>query len=83
VIESSSTSKTITAVTVNNRLRKRPAFMNWSKANGYVTDNPLVGLKVMMGSAKEAWFLFEQHDLAALLNLDALKTEASLTFSHS
>lgn len=77
VIESSSTYKTITAVTVNNRLRKLSAFMNWCKANGYVTDNPLVGLKVMTGSAKEARLSFEQHDLTALLNLDALKTEAS------
>lgn len=76
VIESSSTYKTITAVTVNNRLRKLSAFMNWCKANGYVTDNPLAGLKVMTGSAKEARLSFEQHDLTALLNLDSLKTEA-------
>lgn len=76
VIESSSTYKTITAVTVNNRLRKLSAFMNWCKSNGYVTDNPLVGLKVMTGSAKEARLSFEQHDLTALFNLDTLKTEA-------
>ena len=76
VIESSSTYKTITAVTVNNRLRKLSAFMNWCKSNGYVADNPLVGLKVMTGSAKEARLSFEQHDLTALLNLEALKAEA-------
>lgn len=76
VVESGATYKTITAVTVNNRLRKLSAFMNWCKSNGYVTDNPLVGLKVMTGSAKEARLSFEQHDLMTLLNLDALKTEA-------
>ena len=76
VIESSATYKTITPVTVNNRLRKLSAFMNWCKTNGYVTDNPLVGLKVMTGSAKEARLSFEQHDLTILLNLEALKVEA-------
>jgi len=76
VVESAGTYKTITAVTVNNRLRKLSAFMNWCKSNGYVTENPLVGLKVMTGSAKEARLSFEQHDLITLLNLDALKTEA-------
>lgn len=76
VVESGATYKTITAVTVNNRLRKLSAFMNWCKSNGYVADNPLVGLKVMTGSAKEARLSFEQHDLITLLNLDALKTEA-------
>lgn len=76
VIESGSTYKTITAVTVNNRLRKLSAFMNWCKANGYVTDNPLAGLKVMTGSAKEARLSFEQHDLTAVLNLNSLKIEA-------
>ncbi|MBV7552243.1 site-specific integrase [Pseudomonas sp. PDM28] len=76
VVESGATYKTITAVTVNNRLRKLSAFMNWCKSNGYVTDNPLVGLKVMTGSAKEARLSFEQHDLSTLLDLDALKAEA-------
>lgn len=76
VIESSGTYKTITAVTVNNRLRKLSAFMNWCKSNGYLTDNPLVGMKVMTGSAKEARLSFEQHDLTTLLNLEALKAEA-------
>lgn len=76
VIDSGGTYKTITAVTVNNRLRKLSAFMNWCKSNGYVTDNPLVGLKVMTGSAKEARLSFDQHDLSTLLNLDALKEEA-------
>jgi integrase len=76
VVESSGTYKTITAVTVNNRLRKLSAFMNWCKSNGYVTENPLVGLKVMTGSAKEARLSFDQHDLSTLLNLNALKEEA-------
>jgi integrase len=76
VVESGSKYKTITAVTVNNRLRKLSAFLNWCKSNGYIADNPLVGLKVMTGSAKEARLSFEQHDLTTLLNLDALKTEA-------
>ena len=76
IIESGGTYKTITAVTVNNRLRKLSAFMNWCKSNGYITDNPLVGLKVMTGSAKEARLSFDQHDLTTLLNLDALKAEA-------
>lgn len=76
VVESGSTYKTVTAVTVNNRLRKLSAFMNWCKTNGYIQDNPLTGLKMMTGSAKEARLSFEQRDLTALLDLDALKTEA-------
>ena len=76
VVESGSTYKAVTAVTVNNRLRKLSAFMNWCKANGYIQDNPLTGLKMMTGSAKEARLSFEQHDLITLLDLDALKTEA-------
>lgn len=76
VVESGSTYKTITAVTVNNRLRKLSAFLNWCKANGYIMENPLAGLKVMTGSAKEARLSFDQHDLITLLNLDALKSEA-------
>lgn len=76
VVESGSTYKTITAVTVNNRLRKLTAFMNWCKANGYVTENPLAGMKVMTGSAKEARLSFDRHDLVALLNYDALRKEA-------
>lgn len=76
VVESGATYKTITAVTVNNRLRKLSAFLNWCKTNGYVADNPLVGMKVMTGSAKEARLSFDRHDLTTLLKLDALKTEA-------
>ncbi|MBI6623491.1 site-specific integrase [Pseudomonas rhodesiae] len=76
VIEAGGTYKTITAVTVNNRLRKLSAFMNWCKSNGYVAENPLMGLKAMVGSAKEARLSFESADLKILLNLDALKAEA-------
>ncbi|MCF7533777.1 site-specific integrase [Pseudomonas petrae] len=76
VIESGAPYKTITAVTVNNRLRKLSAFMNWCKSNGYISENPLMGLKVMTGSAKDARLSFDQHDLTALLSLVALKTEA-------
>jgi integrase len=76
VVESGSTYKTITAVTVNNRLRKLSAFLNWCKSNGYVVENPLVGMKVMTGSAKDARVSFEQHDLTTLLNLDQLKAES-------
>lgn len=76
VVESGSTYKAVTAVTVNNRLRKLSAFLNWCKANGYIQDNPLTGLKMMTGSAKEARLSFEQHDLITLLDLDSLKAEA-------
>ncbi|MDH1696812.1 site-specific integrase [Pseudomonas sp. BO3-4] len=76
VVESGSSYKTITAVTVNNRLRKLTAFVNWCKANGYVTDNPLAGMKVMTGSAKEARLSFDRHDLVALLDHEALRKEA-------
>lgn len=76
VVESGSTYKTITAVTINNRLRKLTAFMNWCKANGYVTDNPLAGMKVMTGSAKEARLSFDRSDLATLLSHEALRKEA-------
>jgi integrase len=76
VVESGATYKTITAVTVNNRLRKLSAFLNWCKSNGYVADNPLVGMKVMTGSAKEARLSFDRHDLTTLLDIDALKAQA-------
>ncbi|WOB57353.1 MULTISPECIES: site-specific integrase [Pseudomonas] len=76
VVESGSTYKTITAVTVNNRLRKLTAFLNWCKTNGYVAENPLVGMKVMTGSAKEARLSFDRSDLAALLNHEGLHKEA-------
>ncbi|WP_085592849.1 site-specific integrase [Pseudomonas sp. B14(2017)] len=76
VVESGSTYKTINAVTVNNRLRKLTAFMNWCKANSYVEENPLAGMKVMTGSAKEARLSFDRRDLAALLDHEALRKEA-------
>lgn len=76
VIESAGNYKTITAVTVNNRLRKLTAFMNWCKANGYVTDNPLAGMRVMTGSAKEARLSFDRRDLVALLDHETLRKEA-------
>ncbi|WP_462402130.1 site-specific integrase [Pseudomonas sp. Marseille-QA0332] len=76
VVESAGSYKTITAVTVNNRLRKLTAFMNWCKANGYVADNPLAGMKVMTGSAKEARLSFDRDDLTALLDHEALRKEA-------
>lgn len=76
VVESAGTYKTITAVTVNNRLRKLSAFLNWCKGNGYITENPLVGLKVMTGAAKEARLSFDQHDLTILLDLNVLQAEA-------
>ncbi|MHC8393878.1 site-specific integrase [Pseudomonas sp. LB3P93] len=76
VVESGATYKTITAVTVNNRLRKLSAFLSWCKANGYIADNPLVGMKVMTGSAKEARSSFDRHDLTTLLDSAALKVQA-------
>lgn len=76
VVASGGTYKTITAVTVNNRLRKITAFMGWCKANGYIAENALAGMKVMTGSAKEARLSFEQQDLVALLNTEALRLEA-------
>ncbi|PMY41725.1 integrase [Pseudomonas sp. GW456-L14] len=76
VVESASTYKTISAVTVNNRLRKLSAFLNWCKANDYIADNPLAGLKVKTGPAKDARLSFEQHDLMTLLNPDGLKAES-------
>ncbi len=76
VVESGDKYKTITAVTVNNRLRKLSAFMNWCKSNGYITDNPLMGLKMMTGWAKDARLSFDQRDLSILLDLNALKEES-------
>ena len=76
VVESGAIYKTITAVTVNNRLRKLSAFLNWCKSNGYVKDNPLLGLKVMTGSAKDARLSFDRHDLTILLNHETLQKEA-------
>lgn len=76
VVESGSTYKTITAVTVNNRLRKITAFMNWCKVNGYVADNPLAGMKVMTGSAKEARLSLDRSDLLTLLDHEVLRKES-------
>lgn len=76
VLASGGTYKTITAVTVNNRLRKITAFMGWCKANGYISENPLAGMKLMTGSAKEARLSFEQQDLIVLLDTEALRLEA-------
>lgn len=76
VVESGATYKAITAVTINNRLRKLSAFMNWCKSNGYMKENPLLGLKVMTGSAKEARLSFDRQDLMTLLDLRALRAEA-------
>ena len=76
VVESGSTYKTITAVTVNNRLRKLSAFLSWCKSNGYVADNPLVGMKVMTGSAKEARLSYDRQDLTTLLHHETLIKEA-------
>jgi integrase len=76
VVESAGTYKTISAVTVNNRLRKLSAFLNWCKANGYTTNNPLAGLKMMTGASKEARLSFDNSDLRTLLDLNALQVEA-------
>lgn len=76
VVESGSTYKTITATTVNNRLRKLSAFLNWCKANGYVKENPLAGLKMMTGAAKDARLSFESDDICKLLDLNSLRKEA-------
>jgi integrase len=76
VVESAATYKSIAAVTVNNRLRKLSAFLNWCKANGYIADNPLGGMKVMTGSTKEARLSFDRHDLTTLLDLAALQADA-------
>ena len=76
VVASAKIYKTISAVTVNNRLRKLSAFLNWCRANGYITENPLAGLKVMTGAAKDARLSFEIEDIRKVLDLNALKAEA-------
>jgi integrase len=76
VVESASTYKTISAVTVNNRLRKLSAFFNWCKTNGYISENPLAGIKTMAGAVKDARHSFDPSDLEILLDLEALTTEA-------
>jgi len=76
VVDSTARYKAITAVTVNNRLRKLSAFLNWCKLNGHLASNPLSGMKVMTGSAKEARLSFDGHDLVALLNHESLIKEA-------
>ncbi|AYF87514.1 site-specific integrase [Pseudomonas sp. DY-1] len=77
VVDSTMTYQTITAVTINNRLRKLTAFFSWCKANGYIEQNPLTGIKVMAGAAKDARLSFEPSDLRTLLNHEALWQEAS------
>lgn len=76
VVDSATDYQTITAVTVNNRLRKLTAFFNWCKSNGYIEQNPLAGMKVMAGAAKDARLSFDRSDLQVLLNLDTLRQEA-------
>lgn len=76
VVESAKDYQTITAVTINNRIRKLTAFFNWCKSNGYIEQNPLAGMKVMAGAAKDARLSFDRSDLLVLLNLDALRHEA-------
>lgn len=76
VVESAKDYQTITAVTINNRLRKLTAFFNWCKSNGYMEQNPLAGMKVMAGAAKDARLSFDRTDLQVLLNLDTLRQES-------
>ncbi|MCY1286519.1 Phage integrase family protein [compost metagenome] len=76
VVDSAMTYQTITAVTINNRLRKLTAFFNWCQSNGYIDRNPLVGMKVMTGAAKDARLSFEPRDIRTLLNLESLQKEA-------
>ncbi len=76
VVESAKDYQTITAVTINNRLRKLTAFFNWCKSNGYMEHNPLAGMKVMAGAAKDARLSFDRSDLLVLLNIDTLRQEA-------
>lgn len=76
VVDSAMAYQTITAVTINNRLRKLTAFFNWCKSNGYMEQNPLAGMKVMAGAAKDARLSFDRSDLLVLLNLDTLRQEA-------
>lgn len=76
VVDSKMTYPTITAVTINNRLRKLTALFNWCKSNGYINQNPLSGVKVMTGAAKEARLSFDRSDLQALLDLITLRQEA-------
>lgn len=76
VVDSTMTYPTITAVTINNRLRKLTAFFNWCKSNGYINQNPLSGVKVMIGAAKEARLSFDSSDLLVLLDLNTLRQEA-------
>ena len=76
VVESTMTYPQITSVTVNNRLRKMTSFFNWCKANGHIENNPLTGMKVMAGAAKDARLSFEPSDLHALLNQESLRQAA-------
>lgn len=76
VVDSAMSYQTITAVTINNRLRKLTAFFNWCQSNGYIEQNPLVGIKVMAGAAKEARLSFTSEDLTKLLDTDNLQQEA-------
>lgn len=76
VVDSAMVYQTITAVTINNRLRKLTAFFNWCKSNGYIKQNPLAGIKVMAGAAKDARLSFDRSDLLTLLDLNTLRQEA-------
>ncbi|MDT4836304.1 Phage integrase family protein [compost metagenome] len=76
VVDSTMAYQTITAVTINNRLRKLTAFFNWCKANGYIEQNPLTGMKVLAGAAKDARLSFDPSDLQTLLNRETLRQEA-------
>lgn len=75
VVDSAKHYKTISPVTVNNRLRKLSAFLTWCQDNGYMKSNPLSGMKVKVGVAKDARLSFDRSDLGKVLNLTALKRE--------
>jgi len=76
LIESGETYRTIDPVTVNNKLRRMSAFTNWCVAHGYLSKNPLEGLKVLTPPPKTARHSFDRADLKVLLDLDNLRTAA-------
>ncbi|MBF7141428.1 MULTISPECIES: site-specific integrase [Pseudomonas] len=66
----------IDPITVNNKLRKMTAFVNWCVAHGHLQRNHFDGLKALAPPPKSARESFEPFDLTVLLTEENLRAAA-------
>ena len=75
ILESKITYNTLSITTINNQIRKVSTFFNWSVKQGYLSHNPMQGMKVRQKvSAKSARLPFSEDNLKLLFN-SAIYTE--------